>query len=167
MDAIRKELGESDGSAVDDYRQTIADASMPDAVRQHADRELDRLERMGDSSAESSMLRTYLDVLRRIDLDKLVDRQSAEPDINQLARSLFFIPLGLGIGLLGRRRLTGILLLAAIALPFMIETIQLLVPVIARGCQSSDVVDNLIGLSIGLAIGAVAGLLIGRLRRSG
>lgn len=80
---------------------------------------------------------------------------------------VLFIPLGLGIGLLGKRRLTGVLLLAAIALPFVIETIQLLVPVIARGCQSSDVIDNLIGLSIGLAIGGVARLLIGLLKRSG
>ncbi|HEX3645676.1 MAG TPA: LON peptidase substrate-binding domain-containing protein, partial [Vicinamibacterales bacterium] len=38
MDAIRKELGESDGSVVDDYRHRIADAGMPDAVRQQADR---------------------------------------------------------------------------------------------------------------------------------
>src|SRR5260221_1395125 len=44
MDAIRKELGESDGSVVDEYRKRIADAGMPDAVRQQADRELDRLE---------------------------------------------------------------------------------------------------------------------------
>jgi ATP-dependent Lon protease len=73
MDAIRKELGESDGSAVDDYRKTIADAGMPDAVRQHADRELDRLERMGDSNAESSMLRTYLDWLLAVPWNKRSD----------------------------------------------------------------------------------------------
>jgi ATP-dependent Lon protease len=73
MDAIRKELGESDGSAVDDYRRKIADAGMPDAVRQHADRELDRLERMGDSNAESSMLRTYLDWLLAVPWNKRSD----------------------------------------------------------------------------------------------
>ena len=63
MDAIRKELGESDGSITDEYRQKIANAGMPDAVRQQAERELDRFERMGDSNAESSMIRTYLDWL--------------------------------------------------------------------------------------------------------
>src|SRR5438132_218509 len=63
MDAIRKELGESDGSIVDEYRQKILNAGMPDAVRQQAERELARLERMGDSNAESSMIRTYLDWL--------------------------------------------------------------------------------------------------------
>jgi ATP-dependent Lon protease len=63
MEAIRKELGESEGSVGDEYRQKISDAGMPDAVREHADREVDRLERMGESNAESSMIRTYLDWL--------------------------------------------------------------------------------------------------------
>src|SRR5580765_2248818 len=63
MDAIRKELGENDGSATDEYRQKIASAGMPDAVRQQAERELSRLERMGDSNAEAGMVRTYLDWL--------------------------------------------------------------------------------------------------------
>ncbi len=63
MEAIRKELGEEDGSVVEEYRQKIADAGMPDAVREQAQRELGRLERMGDSNAESGVIRTYLDWL--------------------------------------------------------------------------------------------------------
>jgi len=63
MDAIRKELGENDGSIADEYRQKISSAGMPDPVRQQADREVARLERMGDTNAESAMIRTYLDWL--------------------------------------------------------------------------------------------------------
>jgi ATP-dependent Lon protease len=70
MDAIRKELGENDGAASDDYRQKIADAGMPDAVRQQAERELSRLERVGDSNAESAMIRTYLDWLLAVPWSK-------------------------------------------------------------------------------------------------
>jgi ATP-dependent Lon protease len=63
MESIRKELGEDEGSVVDEYRKKIEDADMPQEIREQADRELGRLERMGDSSGEASMIRTYLDWL--------------------------------------------------------------------------------------------------------
>jgi ATP-dependent Lon protease len=70
MEAIRKELGEQDGSVVDEYRKKVSAAGMPEAVREHAERELGRLERMGDANAESGMIRTYLDWLLAIPWDK-------------------------------------------------------------------------------------------------
>jgi ATP-dependent Lon protease len=70
MDSIRKELGEDDSSVAADYRTKVAAAGMPDEVRQHAEREVSRLERMGESSPESSMLRTYLDWLLAVPWSK-------------------------------------------------------------------------------------------------
>src|SRR5436190_1355581 len=63
MESIRKELGEDEGSVVDDYRKQIEEAGMPDDVREQAERELGRLERMGEGGGEGSMIRTYLDWL--------------------------------------------------------------------------------------------------------
>jgi ATP-dependent Lon protease len=63
MDSIRKELGEDDASVVDEYRTKIAEAGMPESVREQADKELARFERMGESSPESQMIRSYLDWL--------------------------------------------------------------------------------------------------------
>ena len=63
MEAIRKELGEEGGSVAEEYRQKVQAAGMPDAVREQAERELGRLERMGDANAEAGMIRAYLDWL--------------------------------------------------------------------------------------------------------
>ncbi len=63
LESIQKELGEDDASVADEYRAKIEDSGMPDDVREHAEKEVSRLERMGDGSGESSMLRTYLDWL--------------------------------------------------------------------------------------------------------
>ena len=63
LESIQKELGEDDASVADEYRKKIEESGMPDDVREQAERELGRLERMGDGSGESSMLRTYLEWL--------------------------------------------------------------------------------------------------------
>jgi ATP-dependent Lon protease len=63
MESIRKELGEDDASVVDEYRTKIEEAGMPDEVREQAEKELGRFERMGESSPEASMIRNYLDWL--------------------------------------------------------------------------------------------------------
>ena len=62
MSAIRKELGEDgEEDVVEEYRQKIADAGMPEDVRSRRERELGRLERTSEQSPEHGWIRTYLD----------------------------------------------------------------------------------------------------------
>jgi ATP-dependent Lon protease len=63
MESIRKELDEDDASVVEEYRTKIEEAGMPEHAREQADKELGRLERMGEQSGEASMIRSYLDWL--------------------------------------------------------------------------------------------------------
>jgi len=75
MESIRKELGDDDASVVDEYRTKIEEAGMPDDVREQAERELGRLERMGDASGEASMIRSYLDWLVAVPWSKRSDER--------------------------------------------------------------------------------------------
>jgi ATP-dependent Lon protease len=61
LEAIKKELGESDGDVVAEYRTKVENLGMPEAVRTEVDRELDRLERMSEQSPEYGWIRNYLD----------------------------------------------------------------------------------------------------------
>jgi ATP-dependent Lon protease len=63
MESIRKELDEDDASVAEEYRTKIEAAGMPEDVQEQALKELARLERMGEQTGESSMIRTYLDWL--------------------------------------------------------------------------------------------------------
>ena len=61
MRQIQKELGEGEDTAaeLEELKKAIDDAGMPEDVHKHAVKELKRLQRMGEGSAEGSMLRTY------------------------------------------------------------------------------------------------------------
>src|SRR2546423_218242 len=63
MESIQRELGEDAASVVEEYRTKIAEAGMPEAVAEQATKELGRLERMGEQSAEATTIRSYLDWL--------------------------------------------------------------------------------------------------------
>ena len=78
-----------------------------------------------------------------------------DPSLNVL----LFMPLGVSIALMPRSRLKVVALVAAIALPFAIETAQMLLPLLDRSCESADVIDNLTGLVLGLAGGFAVGWL--------
>src|SRR5712691_9445772 len=75
MEAIRKELGESEDSSspIKEFRAKIASAGMPDAARQEAERELGRLERTSPQSPEYGWIRTYLDWITEIPWSKRTD----------------------------------------------------------------------------------------------
>jgi ATP-dependent Lon protease len=63
MKAIQKELGEGDEQAkeIDELRDKLDAAGLPDGVRKEAMRELDRLSKMPVAAAEYTVSRTYLD----------------------------------------------------------------------------------------------------------
>jgi ATP-dependent Lon protease len=70
LDSIRKELGEDEGSVIEEYRAKIEEAGMPEGVREQAESELSRLERMGDQSPEAGIIRNYLDWLLAVPWSK-------------------------------------------------------------------------------------------------
>ena len=65
LKAIQKELGEGDDQAkeIEELRQKIEAAGMPEAVKKEALRELDRLSKMPVAAAEYTVSRTYVDWL--------------------------------------------------------------------------------------------------------
>jgi ATP-dependent Lon protease len=70
LDSIRKELGDDEASVVEEYRTKITEAEMPENVLEQAERELSRLERMGDQTPEATVIRNYLDWLLAIPWSK-------------------------------------------------------------------------------------------------
>jgi len=63
MKAIQQELGEGeDSDEFEEYRNKIAEAQLPDQVREKLTKELNRLTKQPFGSSEATVLRSYLDV---------------------------------------------------------------------------------------------------------
>ncbi len=65
MKAIQKELGDKDGKTGDvaDLKEKILASDMPDRILKIANKELDRFEKVPQTSAESSVIRNYIEWL--------------------------------------------------------------------------------------------------------
>jgi ATP-dependent Lon protease len=70
---IQKELGETPEAEVEELRQKIEEAGMPDEVKEVALRELDRLSKMHPAAAEYTVSRTYLDWLISLPWSKVTE----------------------------------------------------------------------------------------------
>ncbi|WJQ83409.1 endopeptidase La [Brevibacillus brevis] len=65
MKAIQKELGDKDGrqGEVDELRAGLEKSDAPERIKVKIEKELERLEKMPATSAEGSVIRTYIDTL--------------------------------------------------------------------------------------------------------
>ncbi|MDF2682929.1 MAG: endopeptidase La [Brevibacillus sp.] len=65
MKAIQKELGDKDGrqGEIDELRDQLEKSDAPERIKTKIEKELERLEKMPSTSAEGSVIRTYIDTL--------------------------------------------------------------------------------------------------------
>jgi ATP-dependent Lon protease len=86
LKAIQQELGEgdADSSDVDELREKLAKANLPDEVRKEADRELKRLERLPSQAPDHHILRTYLELVAELPWNVSTEDQLDIPRARQI-----------------------------------------------------------------------------------
>lgn len=87
LKAIQEELGDGvdAGADIEDLREKIEAAGLPEEAKKEAERELKRLVRMSDASPEYSVARTYLDWMAELPWQK---RTTDQLDIKKAERIL-------------------------------------------------------------------------------
>lgn len=89
LKAIQKELGEKDErmAEVEEYRERLKEQNLPKEVAEKISKEIDRLEKMPSSVAESGVIRTYLDWLLalpwNVETEDRLDITLAEEILNE------------------------------------------------------------------------------------
>jgi ATP-dependent Lon protease len=86
MRAIKRELGDgSEDNDVDVLKRRLDEANLPEDARKVADRELRRLESMGNNGAEVHVIRNYLELMAELPWDR---RSGSEIDLDKIAAQL-------------------------------------------------------------------------------
>lgn len=77
LKAIQQELGDGDGKTdeIVELKERIEESDMPERIRVVAEKELDRYERIPQSSAESSIIRNYIDWLTDLPWTKASEKE--------------------------------------------------------------------------------------------
>ncbi|MGD8188770.1 endopeptidase La [Brevibacillus ginsengisoli] len=89
MKAIQKELGDKEGRAgeIDELREQLDKSDAPERIKTKIEKELERLEKMPSTSAEGSVIRTYIDTLLALPWTKKtidnLDIKHAEQVLNE------------------------------------------------------------------------------------
>lgn len=85
MESIRKELGETDDDEIAEYRARLGDGTMPEAVVGAVEKELKKLERLGDQAMESGWIRSWLETIFELPWgERTVDRLDLDDAQRQL-----------------------------------------------------------------------------------